>query len=89
MSSDDDQYENDYNGVNQDFEDDSEDDMEYQMPGKNGFSGKHIESDDDDDGEDEGDDDEEGGKVTAWGSQKKRFYKEGDDNMVTIKLREI
>jgi len=90
MSSEDDQYENELGGEDQDFDDDSEDEMNFQGSGKNGFRRNNVnESDDEDDLEDEGDDDDDDGeKVTAWGTQKKRFYKEGDENLVFLsKLR--
>lgn len=34
------------------------------------------------DGDEDGDDDEGGQRITAWGTQKKRFYREGDEDEV-------
>jgi len=75
-SSDSDMYEELPNAKNKKFQVESDDGDDYDEDDDNELGAQDYDDNDLDDDEDE---EKEGEKITAWGSQKKRFYQEGDE----------
>ena len=86
-SSDSDMYEELPNAKNKKFNVESDDGDDFDDDDDNELAGQGFEDYDDNDLDDDEDADEKGGeKITAWGSQKKRFYQEGDEEAVIYSI---
>jgi U3 small nucleolar RNA-associated protein 3 len=78
-SSDSDQYEDLPNLKNKKFQVESDEEDDFDDDDDNGLDGQGAGDYDGNDLDDDEDEEKEGQNITAWGSQKKRFYQEGDE----------
>lgn len=81
-SSDSDQYEDLPNLKNKKFQVESDEEDDFDDDDDNELDGQGAGDYDDNDLDDDEDGEKDGQKITAWGSQKKRFYQEGDEEAV-------